>query len=49
MSAILALFIVTLAGMLLMTAVVILALRRSRIFKARARIGRGSFDIKSKQ
>ncbi len=48
-NAITALFIVILAGMVLMTVVMILALRRSRAFKASARIGRGSFDIETKQ
>lgn len=49
MNAILAIFIVTVTGMGLMAYVMIVALRRSRTFKASARIGRGSFDIESKQ
>jgi hypothetical protein len=49
MSAVLAVFILTLTGMLLMTVVMILALRRSRTFKASAKIRKGSFDIESKK
>ena len=49
MSVVLAIFILTLSGMLLMTIVMILELRRSREFKARAKIGKGSFDIESKK
>jgi hypothetical protein len=35
--------------MLLMTVVMILALRKAREFKASAKIGKGSFDIESKR
>ncbi len=48
MNAILALFIVTLTSVGLMAFVMIFALRRSRTFKASARIGKGSFDIETK-